>query len=127
MNSRKTILYIAMSIDGYIAKSNNDLSFLSIVEEHGEDYGYKAFEESIDTVIMGRITYDWIMTQVDEFPHLYKKTYVITRTPRISNHPNLEFYIGQPEALVADLKKIKGKPIFIDGGAQIVNALLKNN
>ena len=37
---RKLALFIAMSLDGYIAKPNDDLSFLSLVEKAGEDYGY---------------------------------------------------------------------------------------
>src|SRR6478735_531975 len=81
---RKVILYIASSLDGYIAKPNNDLSFLSIVEKEGEDYGYTEFVNSVDTVILGRKTYDWVMTQVSEFPHADKETYVITRTERPS-------------------------------------------
>ncbi len=59
-----------MSLDGYIAKNNNDMSFLSIVQKDGEDYGYNDFIKEIDTVIMGRKTYDWVMTQVKEFPHV---------------------------------------------------------
>lgn len=124
MNKRKAILYIACSLDGFIAKPNDDLSFLSIVEKEGEDYGYFAFEESIDTIIMGRKTYDWLMTQVDEFPHLNKKTYVITRSERQSDHPNLIFYNGDLVQLVEKLRENEGKPIFIDGGAQIVSTLL---
>lgn len=50
--SRKLILYIATSLDGYIAKPNDDLSFLSIVQKDGEDYGYSEFVSSIDTVIL---------------------------------------------------------------------------
>jgi dihydrofolate reductase len=51
---RKVILYIAVSLDGYIAKPNDDLSFLSIVQQEGEDYGYANFINSVDTVILGR-------------------------------------------------------------------------
>ena len=40
---RKISLFIAMSLDGYIAKPNDDLSFLKMVEKEGEDYGYAAF------------------------------------------------------------------------------------
>ena len=48
MNSnRRVILYIAMSLDGYIAGCDDDLSFLSIVEQEGEDYGYAEFREAI--------------------------------------------------------------------------------
>ena len=43
---RKISLFIATSLDGYIAKSNDDLSFLKLVEKEGEDYGYKEFTDS---------------------------------------------------------------------------------
>lgn len=48
---RKVILYIATSLDGYIAKLNDDLSFLAIVQKEGEDYGYADLIGSVDTVI----------------------------------------------------------------------------
>ena len=76
--SRKVILYIAASLDGYIAKSNDDLSFLNAVQREGEDYGYQEFMRSVDTVILGRKTYDWVMTQVEIFPHAELQTFVIT-------------------------------------------------
>jgi dihydrofolate reductase len=56
--TRKVILYIAMSSDGYIAKDNDNIDFLSIVESPGEDYGYSAFLKEIDIVILGRRKYD---------------------------------------------------------------------
>ena len=90
---RKLILYIATSLDGYIAKPNDDLSFLSIVQKDGEDYGYSEFVSSIDTVILGRKTYDWIMAVVDEFPHMDKISYIITRTERPSIG-KINFYNG---------------------------------
>jgi dihydrofolate reductase len=124
-NNRKVLLYIAMSLDGFIAKSNEDLSFLSIVEKEGEDYGYTDFVSNIDTVIMGRKTYSWIMSQTDDFPHSGKETYIITRTPRPSVG-NTIFYTGNLIQLISDLKKVKGKNIFIDGGAEIVNEFLKD-
>lgn len=120
---RKTILYIAASIDGYIAQPNDDLSFLSIVDKEGEDYGYVEFMRSIDTVILGRKTYDWVMNQVTEFPHADMESYVITRTARPSAGKT-HFYTGDLKALILDLKSKQGKHIFIDGGAEIVNELL---
>lgn len=124
--SRKLILYIATSLDGYIAKPNDDLSFLSIVQKDGEDYGYSEFVSSIDIVILGRKTYDWIMAVVDEFPHMDKISYIITRTERPSIG-NINFYNGTLNSLVKKLKSEKGKNIFIDGGAEIVHELLKAN
>ena len=48
MTERKVILYIASSLDGYIAKPNDDLSFLAMVQKEGEDYGYSEFVNSVD-------------------------------------------------------------------------------
>ena len=123
---RKVILYIASSLDGYIAKPNDDLSFLSIVQKKGEDYGYADFIKTVDTVILGRKTYDWVMTQVSEFPHAHKNSYVITRTARPAIGKT-HFYTGDLKHLVLKLKSEQGKNIFIDGGAEIVNEFLKQN
>lgn len=126
MSDRKVILYIATSLDGYIAKPNDDLSFLSIVEQEGEDYGYAEFIESVDTVILGRKTYDWILAKVPEFVHADKTTYVITRQER-PDREKIRFYRGNIRELITKLKKESGKDIFIDGGAEIVNILLTEN
>lgn len=123
---RKVILYIATSLDGYIAKPNDDLSFLSIVEKDGEDYGYTNFIKTIDTVIVGRKTYDWVIKAVGHFPHADKKAYIITRTKRPSIG-NTVFYSDSLMQLITKLKTENGKNIFCDGGAEIVNELLKNN
>jgi dihydrofolate reductase len=123
---RKVILYIAASLDGYIAKPNDDLSFLSAVQKEGEDYGYSDFINSVDTVIVGRKTYDWVMEQVPEFPHADKKSFVVTRIAR-PNIGNTFFYTGSLKALVTQLKGEVGKHIFCDGGAEIVNELLREN
>jgi hypothetical protein len=52
--TRKVILYIAMSLDGYIAKDNDNIDFLSIVESPGEDYGYSAFLKVLFRTKKGR-------------------------------------------------------------------------
>jgi len=124
MNERKLILYISSSTDGYIAKPNDDLSFLNRVQKEGEDYGYNDFVASIDTVIVGRRTYDWVMTQVSEFPHADKESYIITRTEK-PKEGNVNFYSGSLRDLVTRLKEKEGKNIYCDGGAEIVNELLR--
>ena len=121
---RKVILYIASSLDGYIAKSNDDLSFLSRVQQEGQDYGYAKFIDNVDTVILGRKTYDWVMKQVKEFPHAQLDSYIITRTPR-QDIGKIKFYTGNLKELVLRLRQERGKNIFIDGGAEIVNELFK--
>lgn len=123
---RKVVLYIAMSLDGYIAKSNDDISFLSIVEEKGEDYGYQDFIKTIDVVIMGRKTYDKVLSFGIPFPHADKKVFVITRNQKPAKD-NITFYSGDIVELIRSLKKENGANIFVDGGAEIVNLMLKLN
>lgn len=122
--NRKVVLYIAMSLDGYIAGPGDDLSFLSAVQKEGEDYGYVGFLNTIDTVIIGRKTYEWVMTQVDEFPHADLDTFIITRSPREPDG-RIQFYGGALDSLINEIKSIPGKNLFIDGGAEITNELLR--
>lgn len=124
MKERKVILYIACSLDGFITKPGDDLTFLDRVQKEGEDYGYMDFISTVDTVIIGRKTYDWVMGSMGVFPHADKETYVITRTRR-PNEGRTVFYNGSLSDLVRALKKYRGKNIFCDGGAEVVNALLE--
>ena len=121
--SRNVVLYIAMSVDGYIAQEKDDLSFLSIVEKAGEDYGYSKFIKTVDTVILGRRTYDWVIKNTNEFPHAGVETYVVTHTKRAISG-SVIFFNGDLRELISTLKQKKGKNIFIDGGATIVHQLL---
>ena len=123
---RKVVLYISMSLDGYIATKDNSLEFLSIVEQEGEDYGYNDFVKSVDTVIIGRKTYEKVIAMGYEYPHTDKDVYIITRTERPSIG-NFKFYTGELTQLVNSLKNQSGKNIYCDGGAEIANELIKND
>ena len=105
MVGRKVIVYIAVSLDGYIAKPNDDLGFLSIVEEEGQDYGYADFVETVDAVIVGRKTYDKVLSMGVDFPHADKDAYIITRTPR-PTIGSVKFYTGNLKSLVDRLKRV---------------------
>lgn len=122
---RKLSLFIATSLDGYIAKPNNDLSFLKIVEKEGEDYGYTEFTANIDTLIIGRKTYDYVLKEIGSahYDNGQPNVYVITRTER-PKVGNTTFYSGKLTELVQRLKSEKGKNIYCDGGAEIINELL---
>jgi dihydrofolate reductase len=123
---RKVILYISMSLDGYVAAKDNSLEFLSMVEKEGEDYGYNDFVKSVDAVIIGRKTYEKVISMGYEYPHIDKDVYILTRTAKPSIG-NFKFYSGNLTLLVYDLKKQPGKNIYCDGGAEIANELMKNN
>jgi len=125
---RKLSVFIATSLDGYIAKPNDDLGFLKLVEKEGEDYGYAEFKANIDTIIIGRKTYDWVQREIgtSHYDNGERNVYVITRTER-QNVGKTTFYTGNITSLVKQLKSETGKNIYCDGGAEIVNELLKSD
>lgn len=124
--NRKICLFIAMSIDGYIAKPDGDISFLDEMNQEGEDYGYSAFSETVDTVIIGRKTYDKILSMGVESPYGDRDVYVLTRSPR-ENSGKINFYSGDFKELVTTLKSKPGKNIYCDGGAEIIAQLFHEN
>ena len=115
-----------MSLDGYIATQDNGLEFLSIVEEKDQDYSYTDFVNTVDTVIVGRKSYDKVLSMGLEYPHTNKKLYIITRTPK-PEVGSTKFYSGSLKELVLELKSKKGKSIYVDGGAEVANELLNDN
>lgn len=125
---RKLSLFIATSLDGYIAKPNDDLNFLKLVEIEGEDYGYAKFIENIDTIILGRKTYDYVLKEIGPsyYDNEQRDVYVITRTERPSVG-RTTFYTGKLTDLVQRLKSESGKDIYCDGGAEVITELLQND
>ena len=69
--SREIVLFIAASLDGYIAKENDDLEWLMETEGEG-DNGYTEMYETIDTIIMGKRTYDYVVEHMETFPYVDK-------------------------------------------------------
>lgn len=125
---RTVSLFIATSLDGYIAKPNDDLSFLKLVEKEGEDYGYSEFTKTIDTIILGRRTFDWVAREIGaaHYDNGERDVYVITRTERPAIG-KIKFYTGSLPELIRQLKDRAGKNIYCDGGGEIINELLKND
>ncbi|MEQ8325299.1 MAG: dihydrofolate reductase family protein [Vicingaceae bacterium] len=128
MSDRKVMLYISMSLDGYIASKDDDLSWLSVVESKNEDYGYAEFNEKVDTYIVGKKTYDVILKLTGGvFPQAeIHDCYVITRQ-KIENTNGVTFYNGELKELIETIRKKPGKHIYCDGGAQIVKLLMEQN
>lgn len=125
---RKLVIFIATSLDGYIAKPNDDLSFLKSVEKEGEDYGYAEFMDNIDTIILGRKTFDYVVREIgsSHYDNGQRDVYVITRTERPSVG-RTTFYTGKLTELVQRLKSGSGNNIYCDGGAEIINELLQHD
>jgi dihydrofolate reductase len=113
------ILYIASSLDGYIARENGDVDWLPI----NTDSGYDNFYKSIDTVIMGKKTYDQILTFGD-YPYKGKKSYVFTRNDSLTKDENVEF-ASNVEEFSRNLVSSKGN-IWLVGGSELFSAFLEH-
>lgn len=123
---RKVVLYISQSLDGYIARENNDISWLSVVERDNEDYGYDDFVKSVDTVFMGRKTYEKVLTFGMEFPHKGRTCYVLSKTLKGADE-NVQFFSGNIDDLITKIREQEGKDIFIDGGSEAVRVFRDND
>jgi dihydrofolate reductase/RimJ/RimL family protein N-acetyltransferase len=110
-------VYIAMSLDGYIARADGDIEWLKAVSRSGEDYGYRRFFASIDTVIIGKNTYE-VVLGFDTWPYAGKRVVVVTHEPAESRHDE-HFYSGPPEGLVRRLAYEGLQHAYIDGAGVI--------
>ncbi|TKD71601.1 dihydrofolate reductase [Pseudalkalibacillus hwajinpoensis] len=126
MSARKVSVYIATSVDGYIATENDSLDWLFRSEPEG-DAGYAEFYETVDTIIMGRRTYDWVMEQVKgKYPYEEKKSYIYTSSPK-ENESNITFTSEEPSTLIDRIKKDDDGTIWLVGGGALINDFLQNN
>ena len=114
----KITLYIATSLDGYIAREDGGIDWLP----ESAESGYDAFYKSIDTVIMGKTTYDQVLT-FGEYPYKDKKSFVFTTTNQTKDE-NVEF-VSDVNKFVKDDFPGVGKNIWLVGGAQIIASFLK--
>lgn len=123
-NKRKVVLFIATSLDGYIATKEDSLEWLFKVEGEG-DNGYSEFMENVDTILLGRRTYDWVMeAEKGSFPYKEQKCYVFSKTLKGKN----EFVEFVDEDIVSFTKRIKkqeGKNIWIVGGGELLHYFIR--
>lgn len=129
---RKVILYIAMSLDGFIADENGGVDWLVGQDNETEpDNSYSEFIKDIDTVILGITTYNQVINELSPqlWPYEDMKSYVFTSkcTSNINSKENIEFVNGDIVKFIENLKKQEGKNIWICGGASVVNQLIKYN
>jgi len=110
-------VYIAVSLDGFIARSDGTIDWLGLVERAGEDYGYQHFHNSIDTVVIGRKTYDQVLG-FDSWPYAGKRCVVMTHARPVSLHGE-EFFDGSAEELVGSLREGGARRAYVDGGMVI--------
>ena len=118
---RKISLYIAASLDGFIARRDGSLDWLP--QKPPEDFGYKNFIAGVDTLVMGRKTYEHALT-LGPWPDTGKRCYVLTRTPGVKHAKHAKFVGGDVVAFVRELRELPGKNIWLMGGGEIVRSCL---
>ena len=116
---RKIILYIATSLDGFIAKEDGNIDWLTKYENSGEDYGFKELYDKIGAVLVRGTTYGQI-----EDAYKGKEAYVFSRTKSKQKADNIHFFSGDVKEIVNNLKLGNNKNIWLVGGAALVNQFL---
>ncbi len=119
---RKVILFIASSLDGYIARPSGDIDWLFT----DEDYGYSEFFASVDTVLMGRKTYEQVLT-FGEYPYEGVKSYVFTKNPLFQAENNVELVTEDIKKFIDNLRQADGKNIWLVGGSQLTYDFMNHN
>jgi dihydrofolate reductase len=120
----KVSVYIAASVDGYIAKQNGDVSWLHDARYAiaGEDFGYAEFMRDVDCIVMGRNTYEKVL-EFDPWPFTGKRVVVLSRTLPSIDRSGSELSAEAPAALLQKLAAEGIKKVYLDGGKTIQSFL----
>lgn len=122
--SRKIILNLAMSIDGYIASNNGGYDWIvgdgSDKLDTEKTWDYNKFLEGIDTVVMGRKCYE--QNFHNDFKN--KKVYIAT-SKNIADYDNITFINGDICKVIEEERKKEGKDIFLFGGGIVIDNFIK--
>ncbi len=127
----KLSVFIASSLDGYIAGPDGDLSWLPAAnpDAPGEDYGYSRYFTSVDAILMGRNTFD-IVSGFEAWPYEGKPVHILTRRPLelpdAFADANISPIAGEPSEVLSLLSEEKYAHVYIDGGDTIRQFLNEN-
>ncbi|MCH6267688.1 dihydrofolate reductase family protein [Neobacillus citreus] len=122
---RNIILYIGTSIDGYIANEDGTLEWLESTEVEG-DSGYNALLERIDTIVMGKGTYDVIRGFDMDYPYSGYENYVFSKS--VSGSDEYASFINEEvKTFIKNIKQKPGKDIWLVGGGNLAGEFFKEN
>jgi dihydrofolate reductase len=115
--------YIASSVDGYVADKSGGIDWLRAFDD--VDYGYDSFISEIETVVMGRRTYDQIPSLGIGWPYSGKRGLVVTSSPLTQLHPGVEAWTGGVDKLITYLRERNRGDVWVVGGAQLQSAFIE--
>lgn len=113
--------YIAVSLDGFIAREDGALDWLEPMQVDGEDYGYASFFAGIDALILGRTTYEAVLA-FPEWPFGDKRVVVLTHRPLPSRHGETA-HAGELAPLLDEMAGAGVRAAYLDGGQAIRQGL----
>lgn len=124
---RKVILNLAVSLDGMLADAGGGVAWLEAKPAPSDAADFSAFLDTVDTVMMGGVTYRQIRDELfpSGWPYAGKITYVLTRSPQ-PDQPEIKF-TEQLLPLLEQLRNQEGKDIWICGGAETAGLLLDHD
>jgi dihydrofolate reductase len=125
----KVVLYIAASLDGFIAREDGNLDWLNnIPNPDGNDYGYGKLINSISTVIMGKNTYKEVIGFGIDWPYPDMNTYIVTHDKNLQvSSPNTFLLDDDIHAFVNNLKSDSEKDIWLVGGGEVIKCFLEHH
>ncbi len=112
-------VFIGISVDGFIARANGDLDFLP--PGGGEEHGYREFIAGVDALVIGRNTFDKVLT-FDEWPYGAKPVVVLSTRPidsPVDPEAVVERMEGSPQDITARLAARGARHLYVDGGITI--------
>jgi dihydrofolate reductase len=128
LDGMRTSVFIATSLDGFIARQDGAIDWLPGGDAGDgdesapeEDHGYTEFFNSVDALVMGRNTFELVLT-IGEWPYGSKRVFVLTsRALEIpeSMRPMVEVLSGSPAEIVSTLAARGIGHIYLDGGKTI--------
>lgn len=114
-------VFVAVSLDGCIARADGGIDWLESVEVPGEDYGIAAFYASVDALVLGRNSYDKALS-FPEWPYAGMRCVVLTHRPLAPRHGETA-YGGPLEPLFERLAREGVRHVYLDGGNAIQQGL----
>lgn len=121
----RTSYYVAASLDGFIAGPDGEIDWLDVADLPDEDFGYAAFFESVDALIMGRKTWDFV-AEVRPWPYG-------SRPVRVFSHRSLDpgelpvvRATGEPSRVVGELEEAGHEHVWLVGGGGLASALVES-